>query len=104
MLPPTVSDESFRLPLVTLAVHGNTSEKKLTRAAEKIRDELSLLDQVDIVEVQGSRKEEISIELSENAMPREDITLLLTKWLKQLENHQSIPLWEVSKVKTELSN
>ena len=74
VLPPTVSDESFRIPLVTLAVHGNTSEKKLIRAAEKIRDELSLLDHVDIVEVQGSRKEEISIELSENAMRRYNVT------------------------------
>ena len=74
VFPPIVSDESFRLPLVTLAIHGNTSEKELTRAAERIRDELSLLDHVDIVEVQGSRKEEISIELSENAMRRYNIT------------------------------
>ena len=74
VFPPIVSDESFRLPLVTLAIHGNTSEKELTRAAEKIRDELSLLAHVDIVEVQGSRKEEISIELSENAMRRYNVT------------------------------
>ena len=72
--PPIVSDQSFRIPLITLAVHGNVSEKKLTRTAEKLRDELALVQHVDLVEVSGNRKEEISIELSENAMRRYNVS------------------------------
>ena len=72
--PPIVSDQSFRIPLITLAVHGNVSEKKLTRTAEKLRDELALVQYVDLVEVSGNRKEEISIELSENAMRRYNVS------------------------------
>ena len=72
--PPIVSDQSFRIPLITLAVHGNVSEKKLTRIAENLRDDLALVPYVDLVTVSGNRKEEISIELSENAMRRYNIT------------------------------
>ena len=72
--PPIVSDESFRIPLITLAIHGNVSEKILTRIAENLRDDLALVPYVDLVTVSGNRKEEISIELSENAMRRYNIT------------------------------
>ncbi|MBT5663451.1 MAG: efflux RND transporter permease subunit, partial [Alphaproteobacteria bacterium] len=72
--PPIVSDESFRIPLITLAIHGNVSEKKLARIAEKLRDDLALVPYVDLVKVSGNRKEEISIELSENAMRRYNVT------------------------------
>ena len=64
--PPVVSDVSFNFPLVMVAIYGDVSEKLLTRTAQSLRDEASLLEHVDVVNVLGNRKEEISIELSEH--------------------------------------
>ncbi|SUZ74468.1 uncharacterized protein METZ01_LOCUS27322 [marine metagenome] len=72
--PPVVSDASFDFPLVMVAIYGDVPEKLLTRTAQSLRDEASLLEHVDVVNVLGNRKEEISIELSETAMRRYGLT------------------------------
>ena len=71
--PPVVDDASFEFPILAIAVSGNVSEKKLTKTARVLRDELALQPYVDIVNILGNRKEEISIELSETAMRRYDL-------------------------------
>ena len=62
-------DESMRI-----AVHGNIGERPLKRLAEELRREVAALDGISIVEVFGTRDEEISIEVSEAALRRYNIS------------------------------
>ena len=70
MEPPRVRLQNRRQEMMRLAVHGDLSERELTRLAQRLRDEISQLDYISIVELFGARKEEVSIELSEQAMRR----------------------------------
>ena len=56
--------------MMRLAVHGTVGEKRLTNMAEDIRDELAKLPNIAIVELFGARDEEVSIEISEQALRR----------------------------------
>ena len=55
---------------MAIALSGDVSEKILSKTARSLRDELALQPYVDVVNILGNRKEEISIELSETAMRR----------------------------------
>ena len=68
--PPVVDDASFEFPIMAIALSGDVSEKILSKTARSLRDELALQPYVDVVNILGNRKEEISIELSETAMRR----------------------------------
>ena len=68
--PPVVDDASFEFPIIAIALSGNVSEKQLIKTGRLLRDELALQPYVDVVNLMGYRKEEISIELSETAMRR----------------------------------
>lgn len=72
--PPQVKQTIYRNEMMRLAVHGNVGEKKLTNLAEQIRDEVAQLPNISIVDLFGSRSEEVSIELSELAMRRYGLT------------------------------
>ena len=65
-----VDDASFEFPIMAVALSGDVSEKQLTKTGRMLRDELALQPYVDVVNLMGYRKEEISIELSETAMRR----------------------------------
>jgi multidrug efflux pump subunit AcrB len=61
----------YRDELARIAVHSDVlTERQLNRLAEDLRDELARLPYISIVQLFGSRQEEVSIELSENAMRR----------------------------------
>lgn len=60
--------------IVRIAVRGDVDEKTLKRYAEKIRREIALLPSVPSVELFGVREEEVSIEVSEDALRRYGIT------------------------------
>jgi len=68
--PPVVDDASFQFPIIAINISGDVSEKLLAKTARDLRDELSLEPHIDVVEILGYRKEQISIELSETAMRR----------------------------------
>ena len=68
--PPVVDDASFQFPIMAIALTGDVSEKLLTKTTQSLRDELALEPHVEVVNLLGSRQEEISIELSETAMRR----------------------------------
>lgn len=68
--PPQVRQTIYRDEMMRLAVHGDVSEKRLTNMAENIRNEVAKLPHISIVELFGSRDEEISIEISEQALRR----------------------------------
>ena len=68
---PRVRRTIYRNEMMRVAVHGSSmSERQLNRLAEDLRNELARLPYVSIVSLFGVRKEEVSIELSEEAMRR----------------------------------
>lgn len=67
---PIVRRVEFRNEMIRIAVHGNVGERQLTRLAEDLRNEVASLPYVSIVELFGTRAEEVSIELSEQSMRR----------------------------------
>ena len=89
--PPVVSDASFDFPLVMIAIYGDVSEKLLTKTAQSLRDEASLLDHVDVVNVLGNRKEEISIELSGWLV--DVMSMKWFEWLKLNQNCHEQAVW-----------
>ena len=60
--------------LVRIAVRGEVDERTLKRYAEKVRREIAMLPHVPSVELFGVREEEVSIEVSEDAMRRYGLT------------------------------
>ncbi|GER00978.1 hypothetical protein JCM17845_16010 [Iodidimonas gelatinilytica] len=72
--PPRVREILTRNELIRVGVSGDVDERLLKRTAEKVRDEMALLPGVSIVELFGARNEEVSIELSEQAMRRYGLT------------------------------
>ena len=72
--PPRVRELMTRNEMIRIGIHGNVDEKILKRTAERVRDEIALLPGASIVELFGTRNEEVSIELSEEAMRRYGVT------------------------------
>jgi multidrug efflux pump subunit AcrB len=72
--PPQVSQLVFRQEIFRIAVHGDVSERKLKAAAEWARDEIATLPGASVVTLFGTRNEEVTVELSEDAMRRYGIT------------------------------
>ncbi|MBV33123.1 MAG: hypothetical protein CMK36_06745 [Porticoccaceae bacterium] len=71
---PEVTEEVFRERVMTVALSGDAATDVLIDFAEKVRDDLSRLPQVESVELQGIRAPVISIELEEYQMRRFDIS------------------------------
>jgi len=67
---PVVAEGDTRRRVITLVLSGEASEKTLKVLAERVRDELTALDAISQVEVAGTRRYEISIEVSEEALRR----------------------------------
>ncbi|MEN8165637.1 MAG: efflux RND transporter permease subunit, partial [Acidobacteriota bacterium] len=67
---PVVAMADTRRRVITVAVHGEASEKTLKALAEKMRDDLTAVDGISQVDVSGVRNYEISIEVSEEALRR----------------------------------
>jgi multidrug efflux pump subunit AcrB len=67
---PRVRRTQFRQEMIRVAVHGSLSERELTRLAEDLRDEVGALPHVSTINLFGTRREEVTIELSEASMRR----------------------------------
>ena len=68
--PPRVHQWVNRDEFIRVAVHGNLSERELKRLAERLRREAAALPAITVVQLFGTRREEVSIEVSENALRR----------------------------------
>ena len=69
--PPRVREVVWRDQAMRLAVYGEGySEIELKRIGERVRDEIAVLPGISVVNVFGVRREEVSIELSEESMRR----------------------------------
>lgn len=67
---PRVQRLEFRDEMLRVAVHGQLSERELTRLAEQLRDEMAALPYLSTIDLFGTRREEVTIELSEEMMRR----------------------------------
>ena len=68
--PPQVRQWVNRQEFMRVAVHGDLSERELKRLAETLRREAAVLPAVSIVDLFGVRNEEVSVEVSEEALRR----------------------------------
>ena len=72
--PPRVQQWVNRNEFIRVAVSGDLSERELSRLAEKLRSEAAVLPAISIVELFGTRREEVSIEVSEDSLRRYGLT------------------------------
>lgn len=71
---PQVHQWVNRDEFMRIAVYGDLNEKELKRLAEVLRREAAQLPAVNIVDLFGVRREEISIEVSEDSLRRYSLT------------------------------
>jgi multidrug efflux pump subunit AcrB len=71
---PLVSELVVRHRVLTIAIHGVEDERSLKSLAERVRDDLSTLPEITQVELYSVRDDEVSIEVSEQALRRYGIT------------------------------
>ncbi|MGD9021114.1 MAG: efflux RND transporter permease subunit [Lysobacterales bacterium] len=74
MEPPQVQQFVNRNEFMRVAVHGDLGERGLKRLAETLRREAAQLEAVSLVELFGVRAEEVSIEVSEEALRRYNLS------------------------------
>ncbi len=68
--PPQVQQWVNRQEFMRVAVHGDIGERALKRLAEQLRSEAAHLPAVTVVQLFGVRQEEVSVEVSEEALRR----------------------------------
>jgi multidrug efflux pump subunit AcrB len=71
---PIVSHYQIRRNALQLALSGDASEQALKLLGERVRDEIATLPEVTQVELEASRRYEISIELPEESLQRHGLT------------------------------
>lgn len=67
---PRVTQWINRNEFMRVAVHGDLSERELRRLAETLRREAAVLPAITVVQLFGTRNEEVTIEVSEEALRR----------------------------------
>ena len=68
--PPRVRQWVNRQEFIRVAVHGDLNEQELKRLAEKLRREAAVLPAITVVQLFGVRREEVSVQVSEEALRR----------------------------------
>lgn len=72
---PQVSEQTWKSRIVSVALAGDIGEANLKELAEQVRDEMSALPSVSLVEVKRPRNYEISIEVSEQNLRRYGLSI-----------------------------
>jgi multidrug efflux pump subunit AcrB len=72
---PEVTEMTNRRQVIQLALHGFVSEASLKEIANRIKDDLSAIDGISYVRVNGVRKYEIAIEVPEDNLRAYNLTL-----------------------------
>ncbi|MEK9647923.1 MAG: efflux RND transporter permease subunit [Gammaproteobacteria bacterium] len=72
---PQINLRSNSQRALQLVVGGNTTERDLKELANRIKDELTFIEGISIVEISGARDYEISIEASNDALRSQGLTL-----------------------------
>lgn len=71
---PVVVDVDSNIQVISVVVYGDASERALKEAAGRARDELTTMSNISLVDVVGTRRYEISIEVSEASLRRHAMT------------------------------
>jgi multidrug efflux pump subunit AcrB len=71
---PVIVELVMREPVISVAVFGDVSERKLRQVSEKIRDDLTDTETISLADLLGVRDYEISIEVSEDNLRRYGLT------------------------------
>ena len=71
---PQIKRLEFREEMIRVALFGDQTEHELTRLAEDLRQELAALPYTSLVDLLGARNEEVTIEVSEMALRRYNMT------------------------------
>ncbi|WP_300375806.1 efflux RND transporter permease subunit [Henriciella sp.] len=72
--PPQVTRWRANNTYMGLALHGNVDRQTLKYYADEVRDEIALIEGGELAQVQGTLDEEVSIEVSEEALRRYNLT------------------------------
>ena len=67
---PSVQRLIFRPDVMSIAAHGDVSERDLSRLTHDLRNEIAALPFVSLVDLMFENREQVTIELSESAMQR----------------------------------
>jgi len=67
---PIITEITTRYEVITIVLYGDVSEKTLKKLADRVRDDLTALENISQVDVAGVRPYEISIEVSEKTLRR----------------------------------
>lgn len=68
MEPARVEQRTFRNQTYIISIHGKSDERTLRATAERLRDQLSIIDGASNTIVVGARQPEVSIEISEEQL------------------------------------
>lgn len=71
---PIISEVSNRTQVMSIVLFGDVPERTLKELIEGMRDELTALPNISQVDISGVRRYEISIEVSEEALRRHQLT------------------------------
>ncbi len=71
---PIVQQWINRNEFIRIAVHGDLTERELKRLAETLRREVAQLPAITVVQLFGTRNEEISVEVGEESLKRYGLT------------------------------
>ncbi len=71
---PRVRFQDWRNEMMRVALVGDIGEKALTRLANELRNEVAALPYISQVELYGARREEVTIEVSEAALRRYNLS------------------------------
>jgi multidrug efflux pump subunit AcrB len=71
---PRVTRQQWRGEMIRVALIGDIGERSLTRLAQDLRNDLASQPYISQIELFGVRNEEVTIELSEEALRRYDVT------------------------------
>ena len=71
---PVYSVLEFTREVISVAVSGDLPEAELRRLGDRVRDDLTALPEVSLVELTAVRPYEISIEVSETTLDRYELT------------------------------
>lgn len=71
---PVISEASNRVQVMSIVLYGDVPERTLKELAERMRDQLTALENISQVELFGVRRYEIAIEVSEEMLRRHGLT------------------------------
>lgn len=72
---PIVREIVRSAEVIKVAVYGDVSEQTLKEVAERLKDDLTALDEITDVDISGTRVPEIRVEIAEETLRRYNLTL-----------------------------